>query len=163
MGEVKVLPPPLQHVRHTPLYNAKETNIKSLELFTGNIGRDIFDKEAGKNVRPKISKEEKKALKEIRSWNSQTVRVQEKVSCLAILDNNYYKHKMQTQINRNAFNQLEEDSSHKFDNQTNNWVPNWHRKKILNDKLKEYTTPHSPRPGKTYGKNKTHKINILQE
>ena len=163
MGEVKVLPPPLQHVRHTPLYNAKETNIKSLELFTGNIGRDIFDKEAGKNVRPKISKEEKKALKEIRSWNSQTVRVQEKVSCLAILDNNYYKHKMQTQINRNAFNQLEEDSSNKFDNQTNNWVPNWHRKKILNDKLKEYTTPHSLRPGKTYGKNKTHKINILQE
>ena len=70
---------------------------------------------------------------------------------------------MQTQINRNAFNQLEEDSSHKFDNQINNWVPNWHRKKILNDKLKEYTTPHNPRPGKTYGKNKTHKINILQE
>ena len=35
----------------------------------------MFDKEAGKNVRPKISKEEKKALKEIRSWNSQTVRV----------------------------------------------------------------------------------------
>ena len=123
----------------------------------------MFDKEAGKNVRPKISKEEKKALKEIRSWNSQTVRVQEKGSCLVILDKNYYKHKMQTQINRNAFNQLEEDSSHKFDNQINNWVPNWHRKKILNDKLKECTTPHNPRPGKTYGKNKTHKINILQE
>ena len=31
------LPPPVRHVRYTPLNRAKETNIKSLELFIKNI------------------------------------------------------------------------------------------------------------------------------
>ena len=63
--------PPVQHARYTPLYRAKETNIKSLELFIENIEKDIFDTAAVRNVRPNISKEEK----EIRSWNNQAVRV----------------------------------------------------------------------------------------
>ena len=37
--------------------------------------KDIFDTAAVRKVRPNISKKEKEALKEIRSWNIQTVRV----------------------------------------------------------------------------------------
>ena len=88
----------------TRLYRAKETNIKSLELFIENIEKDIFDTAAVRNVRPNISKEEKEALKEIRSWNNQTVRVQDKGSPFAILDNNDYEQKLQTQIDRSSFN-----------------------------------------------------------
>ena len=39
------------------------------------IEKDIFDTAAVRKVRPNISKKEKEALKEIRSWNIQTVRV----------------------------------------------------------------------------------------
>ena len=98
----------MQYARYTPLYRAKETNIKSLELFIENIEKDIFDTTAVRNVRPNISKGEKEALKEIKSWNNQTVRVQDKGSHFVILGNNDYEQKIQTQIDRSSFNRLEE-------------------------------------------------------
>ena len=57
----------IRHPRYTRLYRAKETNIKSLRLFIEKIENDIFDTAALRNVRPNILKEEKEALKEIRS------------------------------------------------------------------------------------------------
>ena len=63
---------------------------------------------------------EKEALKEIRSWNNQTVRIQDKDSRFVILGNNDYEQKLQTQIDRSSFNQLEEDPSKKFDIEINN-------------------------------------------
>ena len=132
--------PPVRHARYTPLYRAKETNINSLELFIENIEKDIFDTAAVRNVRPNISKEEKEALKEIRSWNNQTVRVQDKGSRFVILDNNDYEQKIQTQIDRSSFNQLEEDPSKKFDMQINSWVLKWHRKKVLDGSHTLYPT-----------------------
>ena len=57
--------PLLRHARYTPLYRAKEINIKSLELFIENREKDIFDTAAVRNVRPNISKEEKEALKKL--------------------------------------------------------------------------------------------------
>ena len=110
-----------------------------------------------RNVRPNISKEEKEALKEIRSWNNQSVRFQDKGSRFLILDNNDYEQKTQIQINRSSFNQLGEDPSKKFDIQINNWVLKWHNEKVLNDKWKSYITSHNSRPGKIYGNIKTHK------
>ena len=115
-----MLLPPVRHARYTPLYRAKETNIKSLELFIENIEKDIFDTAAVRNVRPSIPKEEKEVLKEIRSWNDQTVRVQDKGSRFFIFDNNDYEQKIQTQINRSSFKQLGEDPSKKCDIQINN-------------------------------------------
>ena len=79
-------------------------------------------------------KRKKGSSKNIISWNNQTEHVQEKGSRFVILHNNDYEQKIQTQINRSLFNQLEEDSSKKFDIQINNWVLKWHRKKVLNDK-----------------------------
>ena len=98
----------------TRLYRAKETNIKSLELFIENIEKDIFDTAAVRNVRPNISKEEKEALKEIRSWNNQTVRVQDKGSRFVILDNNDYEQKIQTQIDRSSFSQFSQFNQKKI-------------------------------------------------
>ena len=128
-----------------------------MELFIENKEKYIFDTAAVRNVRPNILKEEKEALKEIRSWNNQTVRVQDKGSRFVILDNNDYEQKIQTQIDRSSFNRLEEDPSKKFDIEINNWVLKWHRKKVLDDKWKSYITPHNSRPGKMYGNIKTHK------
>ena len=49
--------------------------MKSLELFIEKIEKDIFDTAEVGTVRLNISKEEKEALKEIRSWKNQIVRV----------------------------------------------------------------------------------------
>ena len=141
-----------------PLYRAKETNIKILELFIEKIEKDnIFDTAAVRNVLPNILKEEKVSLTKIRSWNNQTVHVAGKGSRFVILDNNDYKQKIHTQINTSSFNRLEDDRSKKTDIQFNKWVLKWHRKKVLNDKWKSYITPHTPRSGKVYGNIKTHK------
>ena len=110
-----------------------------------------------RNVRPNISKEEKEAFKEIRSWNDQTGHVQDKGSHFVILDDNDYDYYIHTQINRSSFKQLGEDPSKKFDIQINNWVLKWHNKKVLNDKWRSYITSRNSRPGKMYGNIKTHK------
>ena len=89
---------PAGHARYTSLYRARETNIKRLEVFIENIGSDIFDTAAVRNVRPIILKEEIEPLKEIRLWNNQTVHVQDKGSRFVILDNNDYQLKIQIQL-----------------------------------------------------------------
>ena len=122
-----------------------------------NIEKDIFDTAAVRNVRPSISKEKKEALKEISSQNNQIVRVQGKVSRFTILDNNNYEQKVQNQINRSSFNQLEEDPSQKFVIHINAWILKWHRKKMLNDKWKSFITPYNSTPGKINVNIKTHK------
>ena len=48
-----------------------------MEFFIETIEKDILDTAAVRNSRPNISKEEKEVLKEIRSWNKQTVRAQD--------------------------------------------------------------------------------------
>ena len=111
-----------------------------MELFIEKIQKDIFDTAAVRNVRPNISKEEKEASWN-RSWNNQTVRVQDKGSHFAMVDNNAYEQKIHAQINRSLFKQLEEDPSKNFDIQINTWFLKWHRKKVLNDKWKSYITP----------------------
>ena len=126
-------------------------------LLIENIEKYIFDTAAVRNVQPNILKEETEALKEITSWNNQTVRVQDKGSRFVSLDNNDYKQKILTEIDRSLFNQLEEDPNKKFDIKINNWVLRWHRKKVLDHKCKSYIKPHNSRPGKMYGNIKTHK------
>ena len=141
--------PPIRHPRYASLSRAKETNIKSLELFIEKIEKDILDTAPVRNSRPNISKKGKEVLKEIRSWNKQTVRVQD-------IDKNDYEQKRQAQINRGSFNQLEEVPSTNLDIQEE-----WNRKKVLNDKWKSYISPHNSRPGQMYGNIKTHKTDNL--
>ena len=48
---------------------------------------DLFDPGNVKIARSNLSKEEKKALKEIKSWDNRVVRVQDKGSKFIILEN----------------------------------------------------------------------------
>ena len=60
---------------------AKETNIKRFTVtYWKHREKDIFDTAAVGNIRPNIpKKKEKESLKEFRSWNNQTIYVQDKV------------------------------------------------------------------------------------
>ena len=109
-----------------------------------------------RNVRPNISKKEKEALKEISPWNNQAVRVQDNGTSFVIFDKKDYQQKVQTQINKSLFNQLEEVPSKTFDIQIK-MVIKWYRKKVLDCKWKSNITPHNSRPGKMYGSIKTYK------
>ena len=74
------------------------TNNWSLELFTDNIEKDLFNPTSLVLTRPKISKAEQNVLKEVKSWNDQTIRVQDKSSRFVILENTDYKQKIKHQI-----------------------------------------------------------------
>ena len=51
------------------------------------MANDLFDPGNVKIARSNLSKEEKKALKEIKSWDNRVVRVQDKGSKFVILEN----------------------------------------------------------------------------
>ena len=47
--------------------------------------------------------DERNALTEIKKWENNTVRVQDKVSWFVVFNNGDYAHKVENQINRNSF------------------------------------------------------------
>ena len=134
-------PPPRQDKYYGPLYNSKPTNNWSLELFIDNIEKDLFNSTSLVSTRPNISKREQNALKEIKSWKDQTIRIQDKGSRFVILENRDYEKKIKYQIGRSSFEQLHQDPSKQFRMKANNWIEKWHSKNIVDDKWKSFITP----------------------
>ena len=54
-----------------------------------------------------LSKDEKAALKDIRNWDKNVVRVQDKGSRFVVMDNEDYVKKVEHQINRSSFQRQE--------------------------------------------------------
>ena len=111
------------------------------------------------STRPNISKREQNALKEIKSWKDQTIRIQDEGSRFVILENRDYEQKIKYQIERSSFKQLPQDPSKEFEMKVNNWIEKWHSRNILDNKWKSFITPFSSTTGKMYGNVKTHKEN----
>ena len=139
-----------------PLYRTKETKYKSLETFIENMEKDLFDPGNVKITRSKLSKDEKKALKEIKSWDDRVVRVQDKGSRFVILENETYEERVQHQIDRSSFQELKDDPSKLFQEKVNNWIEKWHANKVIDNSWKSFVSCDSPSAGKMYGL--THKV-----
>ena len=120
--------------------------------------KDLFDPGNVKIARSNLSKDEKKALKEIKSWNNRVVRVQDKGSRFFILENETYEEKEQHQIDRNSFKELKDDPSKLFQEKVNNWIEKWYANKVIDNSLKSFVSCDSPSAGKMYGLVKTHKV-----
>ena len=74
------LPPPPKRIdNNSPMYYSKETYNKGLEMFIKKVEKELFDPENVKNVK-NLTRAERNALTEIKKWNNNTVRVQDKVS-----------------------------------------------------------------------------------
>ena len=86
-----------------PLYRTRETKYKSLETFIENMEKELFNPKNVIIARSTLSKDEKKALKKIKSWDDKLVRVQDKGSRFFILENEVDKEKIQQQIDRSSF------------------------------------------------------------
>ena len=80
-------PPPVKTSKFAPLCCSQETDNKSLETFIEKIEKDLFNPENVKKSRHNLRKYEKAALKDIRNWDQNVVRVQDKESRFEDLDN----------------------------------------------------------------------------
>ena len=106
-----------------------------------------------------LSKDEKAALKDIRNWDKNVVRVQDKGSRFVVLDNDDYIKKVEHQINRSSFQRLEYDPTKSFEVKVKTWIEKWSQKNILDQKWKSYIQTECSTSGKMYGLIKTHKNN----
>ena len=152
-------PPPIKTNTFAPLHRSKETDNKGTEMFIEKIGKDLFNPENVKNVRYKLSKDEKAVLKDIRYWDKNVVRVQDRRSRFVVLDNEEYIKKAEDQINRSSFHRLEYDPTKSFEVKVNTWVEKWSQMNILDQKWKSYIQTECSTSGKMYGLIKTHKNN----
>ena len=107
-----------------PLYRSKETDSKSVEIFIEKIEKYLFNPENVKKVRHNLSKDEKAALKDIRNWDKNVVRVRGKGSRFVVLDNEDYIKKVEHQIKRSSFERIEYDPNKSFEVKVNTWVEN---------------------------------------
>ena len=118
-------PPPIKSNKFTPLYRSKETDNKSLEMFTEKIEKHLLLLFNIKKVRHKLSKDEKAGLKGIRNWDKTVARVQDQGSRFLALDYEDYVKKSEYQINRSSFQRLEYDHTKSFEVEVNTWVEKW--------------------------------------
>ena len=137
-----------------PLYRTRETKHKSLETFIEN--KELLNPKNVKIARCNLSKDEKKALKEIKSWDDEVVRVQG--SRFVILENEVYEEKIQQQIDRSSFKELKDDPSKLFQQKINNWIEKWYVKNVIDNSWKDFISCDSPSASKMYGLVKTHKV-----
>ena len=91
------------------------TNNGGLELFIDDIEKDLFSPKSLVLTRPNISKREQNTLKEIKSWNNETIRIEDKVSRFVILENTDFEQKIKHQIERSSFKQVPQDPSKQFE------------------------------------------------
>ena len=97
------------------MYKSKPTSNKNLELFIQKLEKDLINPKNVKKCRHNITKEEQIALNEIKNWDEQTTRIQDKGSRFVILDNSDYEEKVQHQINRTLFKKLSENPSNVYE------------------------------------------------
>ena len=91
--------PPPKKVEKKSNFRVKTTSLHNLESFIEKIEHIIFRPlNHNKDVFHNITKNERTALKEIKTWNDFCVRVQDKGSRFVILSNEDYCSNVMTQI-----------------------------------------------------------------
>ena len=97
-------------------FRVKETSVKALETFLENVERDLLNTDNLHNVHDNLNAAERIALKEIKNWEDKVVRVQDKGSRFVIMDKEDYVTKVNEQIARSSFIELNNDTSTEFQN-----------------------------------------------
>ena len=69
-----------------------------------------------------ITKKEREALKEIKTWKNCCERVQDKDSRFVVISNDKYWKKVNTQIKRRSFTQLPYYITESFENKINDFI-----------------------------------------
>ena len=80
---------------------------------------DLFNPNNIRKPRNNLDKNEKLALKEIKSQDDKVIRVQDKGSPFVVFSNNYYESKVQHEIDRSSFTDIDIDYSNNFEEKVN--------------------------------------------
>ena len=97
--------PPIQKQPH--INNRKEkTNINSLETFIDLVENDIFKSTNYKRIKNNISNQERKVLKEIQKDTSKTSFTGYRITFF-VLDSDSYIEKIDRQLERSSFQELD--------------------------------------------------------
>ena len=102
-------PPTTKKTKLVHCTSQKPTSNKNLELFIENLEKDLINLKNVKKFRRNITREEKIALKEIRKWDEQAIRIQDKGSRYVILDNSDYEKIVRHEINWSSFKKNSEN------------------------------------------------------
>ena len=98
-------------------------------------------------------------MAEIKKWENNTVRVQEKGFRFVVLNNDHYVRKVEDQIGRSYFLQLDHNPTQKLDFKIKKWLGGWTKNISFDDKWQSYLKPtNASISGKMYGLIKTHKV-----
>ena len=111
--------PPREKPTMSKLYHSKETKCKNLELFIEAMENDSLNPTNIRKPRNNLNKNEKFSLKEIKSWDDKVIRVQDKGSGFVVLSNDDYESKVQHQIERSLFTEIDIDYSKNFGEKVN--------------------------------------------
>ena len=142
-------------------YWKEKTNINSLETFIELVEDDIFKPHNYKIIKNNISNQERITLKDIQKDTSNTFRIQDKRSRFVVLDSNRYIEKIDHQLERSSFKQLDYNPSAKFCKKVTSWVKKWKQNKFLDNSWCIFIKTSYANPGKMYGLIKTHKVGNL--
>ena len=143
-------PPPSKSRSHVN-YRKDKTNINSLETFIELAENDIFKPDNYRRIKSNITKEEREALKNIQRDSTRSYRIQDKGSRFVILDNDDYIEKIDYQLRRSSFSELNDDPSNDFEINVIMWIEKWKRNGVLNDSWSRFIKPSNSTPGKMYG------------
>ena len=148
-GNINVIPNPQRKKSATSrLFCSKETKCKSLELFIEVMENDLFNTSNIRKPRNNLKKNEKLALKEIKSWDDKVIRIQDKGSRFAVLSNNDYERKVQHQIDRSSFSETDIDYNKNFKENVNSWISKWTSKGVIDNNWIRFITPTNSTLGK---------------
>ena len=119
---------------------------------------DLFNPNNISKPRNSLNKNEKLALKEIKSWDDKVVLGQDNDFRFVLL-NNGYESKLQHQIDRSSFTALDIDNSNNFEKKVNSWISKWTLKVLIYNYWKRFITLVNSKPWRMDGLVKTHKVN----
>ena len=83
--------------------------------------------------------------------------MQDKGSQFIVLDNQDYLEKIEYQLGRSSFEELDHNPSKLFSEQVDLWIQKWTENKVLDKSWSKLIEPSFVAPGKMYGLVKTHK------
>ena len=106
--------------------------------FTELVENDIFKPDNYWQFKNNITKEEREVLKNIQRDSTRSYRIQDKGSRFVILDNDDYIEKIDYQISRSSFSELNDDPSNDFEINVVMWIEKWKRNGVLNDPFSRF-------------------------
>ena len=139
------------------------SNVPALEVFLNRVEKDLFDINQCRKATDNLTKEERKTLKEFRSKSPDehgfVVRLQDKGNNFVFVDTNQDEEKVLEQMNRGAFEVLNEDPTNQTTLVIKKWIDKWKLEGLSDNWIDFITSNTDTHPGVNYPLIKTHKDN----